>query len=267
MFLKFSPTPHLFPKEAYPMKTRTFFCIGIALTLLMPCCAWSADEGILTVKTDPEGIEVWLNDKYIGDAPIYEKKVTPGQYAVKLVDPVRRTSVVEQVFIQAGEPTILEKTMTTKFGTLRVTSDPAGADVYLSSPLGKTPFANEFMNPGKYRLEINNPGKLYKPVVQEVLIPRGETVVITKKLEQNKLLDNKALLRLGLGAGAALGFVWAIVEQGKHTQLDQKIVDKPLVLKDLEDWRKQSKSAATKRVLGIVGGSLCIVGFEIVAFF
>jgi hypothetical protein len=238
----------------------------MVITLLSHLTVQAEAEGAFTVKTDPEGIEVWLNDKYIGDAPIFDKKLTPGQYSVKLVDPIRHTSINEQVFIQAGETTVLEKTMTTKFGTLRITSDPEGAEVYLSTPLGKTPFVNEFMNPGKYRLEVNYPSKLYKPVMQEVLIPKGENVAITKKLEKNNVFDNKALLRLAFGAGAAAGFIWAIVEQGKHMQLDERKDNKPMDSK-LSDWEKDSKSAATKRVLGIVVGSVCIVGFEIVAFF
>ena len=44
-------------------------------------------EGTLTVKTDPEGIEVWLGDKFLGQAPIVEKKVRAGRYVLKLGRP------------------------------------------------------------------------------------------------------------------------------------------------------------------------------------
>jgi hypothetical protein len=244
---------------------------GLTLLALLPGMAHAA-EGILTVKTDPEGIEVWLNDKYIGDTPIFDKKVNPGQYTVKLVDPIRHNSILEQVFIQAGESTVLEKTLTTKFGTLRITSEPEGADVYLSTPLGKTPFTNEFMNPGKYRLEIQYPNKAYKPVIKDVLIPKGETASLAEKLEKKNTLDRKAMVRLALGAGAAAGFVWAIVEQSKHmeyqTELENNIKDK----KTMDDVTREKTldddtNSKVKRTLGIVAGSLCIIGFEVVAFF
>ena len=103
---------------------------------------------MLTVKTDPDGIEVWLDDKYIGDSPILDKKLKTGKYTLKLVDPVQHTSTSEDVFIQSGEQTVVEKTLKSRYGTLKVNSDPEGADVYVLTELGKTPVSNDFIIPG-----------------------------------------------------------------------------------------------------------------------
>ena len=205
-------------------------------------------DGVLTVKTDPEGIKIWLDDKYIGDSPLMDKKLKPGRYSLKLVDPVQQTSSVEEVFIQSGETTVIEKTVKSNYGSLKITTDPEGAEVSILTGLGQTPLSNDFMIPGKYRLEIKHPGKDYEKLVSDIVIPRGEIVSINKALEMKKPHYGKAVARLALGAGAIGGFVWAIVERGDS------------------NWGG-SNGSVTGEVLGIVLGSLCVVGFEIVAFF
>jgi hypothetical protein len=226
---------------------------------------------MLSVKTDPEGIEIWLDDQFIGDAPLLDKKLKPGRYSLKLVDPIQHSSTIEEIFIQDGETTVIEKTIKSKFGTLKINSTPEGAQVYISSDLGNTPVSNDFMNPGKYRIELRHPNKLYKSVMEDVVIPRGESVTISKTLEKRKILDGKAKLRLLLGAGTVGGFVWAIIKQGNYKVYDNKLSELEY---NLRDYNKISKhldeertKAAVMRTLGIIGGSLCLVGLEITAFF
>jgi hypothetical protein len=227
------------------------FSIFPAIFALIAFCAivvHAEEDGMLTVKTDPEGIEIWLDDKFVGEAPILDKKLKPGRYSLKLVDPVQRTSSVEDVFIQPGQTTVIEKALEGKFGSLRVTTQPEGAEVSISSPLGKTPLSNDLMNPGKYRIEIKDPNNKYIPVTEDVVIPKGKTVDLTKTLQKKNILDTKALARLVLGAGAAGGFVWAVIQNG-------------------EFHKTGSSSAQVQRAIGVTVGSICVVGFEIVAFF
>ena len=243
------------------MKHMTrFFLILATMGILSPVAAET--DGQLTVRTVPEGIEVWLDDKYIGDTPILEKKLKPGRYAVKLIDAVRHTSLTEEIFIQPGQTTVIEKTIETKFGSLRVTSTPPGAEVYLSLPLGKTPIANDFMNPGKYRIEVRHPNTMYSSASEDIVIPRGKTVSLEKTLEKRNPFDKKALLRLALGATTIGGFVWAIVEQGNYKKYTSE-----LGLEYNQETKELADAAAAKRVVGIVIGAVSVVGFEIVAFF
>jgi hypothetical protein len=223
---------------------------------------FAGDEGSVTVKTDPEGIEVWIDGKYLGDSPIAGKMLKAGRYTIKLVDPIQHTSLSEEVLVQSGKDVILEKTMKGKFGGLKVDSDPEGAQVSLLTSLGKTPLSNDFMNPGKYRIEIRHPRKRYAVVSEDIVIPRGETVTLNKTLEKTSPFNMKALVRLGLGAGAVASFVWAIVEQGNYK--DAKARDDFTNDPKADD---DAHSAAVQRVFGIVLGSACVVGFEIVAFF
>jgi hypothetical protein len=237
---------------------------GGACILILCAQIYAQAEGTLDVRTDPEGIEVWLDDKYIGDAPVLDKKLKAGRYTLKLVDPVQHASTVEEIFVQAGEKTVIEKTIKSKFGSLRVDSDPTGADVSIATPLGKTPVANDFMNPGKYRVELRYPGRRYETAVQEVVIPRGETVNISKTLVRKSPLDMKAFVRLALGAGAIGCMVWSVHEEGVNKE---NLVKSQNPGSDRRACLDARNAAIAWRDVGIVVGCLCVVGFEIVAFF
>jgi hypothetical protein len=231
---------------------KTVWCALLIAGLAAPVFA----EGILTVKTEPEGIEVWLGDKFIGQSPVIEKKIKAGRYTLKLVDPTQHTSTSEVLLIQDGEPTVVERTIASKFGCLKVVSRPEGADVYIATELGKTPVSNEFMNPGKYRIEIRAPNSLYQTAVSEVTIPKGETVFIDKKLGMGPFLTKKNIVSLALMAGTAGGFVWALIENGHYEKYNAG--HQPASAVD---------GAKLGRTIGIVVGSSCLIGLEIVALF
>ena len=59
---------------------------------------------------------------------------------------------------------------------------------------------------------------------------------------------------------------WAIVEQGNHKVYKTKAshATEPAIIKEKDD---NARKAAAKRTIGIILGSACVVGFEIVAFF
>ena len=226
-------------------KQIIFLCLFI---IIFKAFLFAQGEGTLTVKTDPEGIEVWLDDKYIGDSPILDKKIKTGKYSLKLVDPVQHTSTVEEIFIRQGEQVLIEKTIKSRYGSLRISTDPEGADVYIMTSLGKTPVANDFIIPGKYRLEIKHSNKSYEKLYEDIVVPKGETVTINKNLTKKNPLDNKALLRLAFGLGAAGGFSLAIIEH-------------------YDTNFSGSNGSVTGHIIGIVVGALCVIGFEIVGFF
>ena len=227
----------------------------LGVVALLWCNSFAVEEGKLTVTTDPEGVEVWLGENYIGNSPVIEKKVPTGRYTVKLVDPVQRISQVEQVLITINNTVVIEKKLKPKFGILKVTSVPEESDVFITMPLGKTPLVNEFINPGKYIIEIRHPDKQYHSVLKNVVVSEGLANIVTDTLYKDKILNNNALLRLGLGAGALAGFVWAAFESGNRQKFKAQKRD------------NDAGTAGTHLALGVVAGSLCVIGFEIVAFF
>jgi len=220
-----------------------FFTVTV---LLLSRTIFADSDATLSVKTIPDGVEVWLDDKYIGDSPITGKKLLHGKYILKLIDPIQHTSVSEEIFLQTGEPTIVEKTIPSKFGSLKVNTEPDGANISMIMPLGKTPLVNDFIVPGKYRLEINRLGG-YKTEFVDVIVPKGDVTLVQKALEKKNVLDNKAIARLGFGLGTLGGFTVALLEtQDKNFH--------------------GANGSVTGEILGICIGALCVISFEIVGF-
>lgn len=231
---------------------------------LIPCFVLTAGmltatlaDAVLTVKTDPDGIEVWLGDKFLGQSPIAEKKIKAGRYVLKLVDPVQHSSTTEDLLIQDNDTAVIERTISSKFGSLRVSSEPEGADVYIATELGKTPLTNDFMNPGKYRIEIRPFGPRYHTKACEVIIARGETASLNETLEKDKFLSRKTVLSMALFSGSLGGFIWGLVEQGHYRMYNDRT---PRIQSKVDD-------AALQRTLGIILGCSCVIGLEIVTFF
>jgi PEGA domain len=237
------------------LKRFALMFLGVCAVLISTVVA---EEGMLTVTTDPEGVEVWLGENYIGNSPIIAKKVPVGRYTVKLIDPVMRISQAEQVMITANATVVIEKKLKPKFGTLRINSVPEDAEVYMTMPLGKTPLVNEFINPGKYILEIRHPNKLYKSSSENVTVSEGvvNSVLDTLEMVQVKANNKKVIARLALGGLAAAGFTFAIIKEK----------DKQLHLRDGNSGSDAGR-ARTQEILGITVGALSIIGFEIIAFF
>lgn len=249
----------------FPARSSATHAVLVILMACLPAISSGAGEATLTVETTPEGVQVWLDGRYVGDSPIRHKPITPGRYTLKLVDPVQRASLTEHIVLTEGEHLDVERTVKPRFGALRIHTQPAGAEVSISTSLGTTPISNDFMTPGKYRLDIRTGSDAYEPITDEVTVRPGETVTLTHELERRSPFTKKALIRLALGAGALGGFVWALVEHGESENKAHEALDAPA--SERETLLEESESAAAWRNVGIVVGAACVVGFEIVAFF
>ncbi len=217
----------------------------------------ASKDGLITVITEPTGVEVWLGNSFIGNSPIREKIIAPGKYQIRLVDPIQKITATEEVLVDAGRTVVVEKKIIPRYGNLQVKSVPENANVFLTVPLGKTPLNSEFVIPGKYLVEIRHPDSLYKHSERQVVVCEGETVELfdTLSIDKKNIFDKKALIRIGLGTAAVAGFVCAIVDNGNnHRYKNRGRFDK-------------AHTAKVRRNVGIVGGGLCVVAFEIVAFF
>jgi hypothetical protein len=145
------------------------------------------------VITEPESIEVWINNDFLGLSPVIDKKMPEGTYQIKLVDPLQRSSVYEQISISKNTRNNCGKKRSIhRFGSLKVSSVPQGAKVFLSTELGTTPLVNEFMNPGTYSLRIQHPDTRYDPLSRSITIKQGDTVSLNESLEREKILNKKA---------------------------------------------------------------------------
>jgi len=222
-------------------------------------------EGTLTVITVPERAEVWINDGYVGLTPIRDKSLAVGKYTLRLVDPSRQKSASETVVIVEGERLVVERSLGGSYAKLRVDTDPQGADVSISTDLGKTPLINEYLTTGQYKIEIRHPNAKYLPITKDVSFIDGQSVTISNKLEKPPIFTNKRLVQLGLGFCSAAAWTWAVVEQHNTSSSKQKS-ENTRYAADAESLLKESKDAGIRRTVAIVAGASLTIAFEVTIF-
>ena len=89
--------------------------------------AAATDMATLIVTTDPEGVEVWLDDELVGAAPLELADLAPGVRQLSLRrQGYQRLDLPEQR-LAAGEVTRIEQTLAPALGSLAIASEPAGA--------------------------------------------------------------------------------------------------------------------------------------------
>ena len=90
----------------------------------------------------------------------------------------------QAVTVEDGETTAVEGTLDTRFGTLRVTSEPPGAEVRLDGrPFGRTPLERP-VDVGTHELEVVAPEAYYIDHRQTVAVTQGAEVAIEARLEK-----------------------------------------------------------------------------------
>jgi hypothetical protein len=221
--------------------------------------------GMLTIITIPERAEVWIDDGYVGLTPIMDKHLATGKYTLRLVDPSRQKSASETVVITDGERLVVERSLGGSYAKLRVDTDPQGADVAISTELGKTPLINEYLTTGQYMIEIRHPNAKYLPIIKDVSFIDGQPITISHKLEKPPIFTTKRCIQLALGTGSTLAWVWAIVEQHTTSSSKQKLKDESFN-SETDELSKQSKEAGIRRTVAIATAASLTVALQVTIF-
>ena len=140
---------------------------------------------LLLFDSVPSGAEVWLGDIKAGTTPYQNLQLKPGQKLnITLKAPDYRDLQVE-LTLQPGSNTPKPFVLTPAFGALSITSEPSGADVYLSGELvGQTPYSNQRLASAKYLVDIRKP--LYLPLSnQTIAVEDGKLSEHSFKLRPN----------------------------------------------------------------------------------
>jgi len=140
--------------------------------------------GYITIKSEPSGAEVYVDDEKVGTTPYLMKKIKLGQHVVEL----RKTgyeSTADMVTIKIGEPnTQLENVKLTAVrvpvGSLEMTSNPTGAVITINGrQYGQTPKTLTDLEVGTYTVYFSKEG--YQNLSQTVTVKDGqkETLAVT----------------------------------------------------------------------------------------
>ena len=140
-------------------------------------------QGIIYIWAYPEKTKVYLNDQYLGEAPLSTDFLSPGEYNIRLShlgyhDSYITTNVVPLHIQKAGSGLKQKEGNSTLF----VISNPEKAEVCLDNTyIGLTPLKIKKIPPGEHSLAfIKSSYHLYKEIIQ---IYPGEDHEITADLQ------------------------------------------------------------------------------------
>jgi len=131
--------------------------------------------GFITIKTEPSGAEVYVDNTKVGTTPYMMKKITLGNHVVEL----RKTGYeiyANMVTVNKGEINVqmenivlaLEKVV---MGTMFVGSSPEDADIFVDGDYkGRTPQTFEIKT-GQHQVKVSKPG--YSSSLRTVVVNEG----------------------------------------------------------------------------------------------
>jgi hypothetical protein len=152
------------------------------------------------------------------------------------------------------------------YARLRVDSDPPGADVVIVAELGKTPLVNEFIVPGMYKIELRRESG-YLPAAEELTLRADQQATVSLRLKKPPLFTKRRQIQLAMGAGAIIGFSYAVYEQGEHNTIREKyLFSKNEDEEKATEYLEASKDAALKRTLALIGAGILSVALQVTIF-
>ena len=140
---------------------------------------------LLLFDSVPSGAEVWLGDIKAGTTPYQNLRLSSGQNLNITLKAQDHRDLQVALTLQPGSNTPKPFELTPAFGSLSITSEPSGADVYLSGKLvGQTPYSSSRLASAKYLADIRKP--LYLPLSnQTIAVEDGKLSERSFKLEPN----------------------------------------------------------------------------------
>ena len=140
---------------------------------------------LLLFDSVPSGAEVWLGDIKAGTTPYQNLQLKPGQKLNLTLKAQDYRDLQVALTLQPGSNTPKAFQLVPAFGSLSITSEPSGADVYLSGELvGQTPYSSSRLASAKYLVDIRKP--LYLPLSnQTIAVEDGKLSERSFKLQPN----------------------------------------------------------------------------------
>jgi len=132
-------------------------------------------SGRVLVRTKPEAADVFIGGKPVGTSP-WNGTLEAGIYTVR-AEREGFNSREEQVTVTSGKQVTVDIVLDTRPGSLAVTSEPSGADVFIEGrKVGVTPWRSGGIRAGNYSVKLVCAGYDTSERVVSVAPARNETV-------------------------------------------------------------------------------------------
>jgi len=137
--------------------------------------------GSLKVISNPSGARVTVDEQNWGTTPVEKDTVLSGQHRV-LVQQQLFNDYEQVVAVSDGQQATVNAVLNKNFGTIDISSDPPGAEIFIAGQAGKfgnTPLKRN-LQPGVYRVQIQK--DLYETYEQTVNLAIGDVQRIEQDL-------------------------------------------------------------------------------------
>ncbi|MFN2424583.1 MAG: PEGA domain-containing protein, partial [Cryomorphaceae bacterium] len=154
---------------AYNMALRSYlyydhnesFTLDQGATYQLPEIKLDPQFGYVSISTIPADAEVLINDKSVGNAPINRRQLGSGYHSIKVRKSLYHENS-ESFTLEDAEEKNLTIELKPAFGSLKITSEPSGAEVFIDEvSVGTTPYVNDKQLSGTYNVRVEK--DLYAP--------------------------------------------------------------------------------------------------------
>ncbi len=139
--------------------------------------------GSLRIASKPQGAKVFINGKMTGTTPLAIKKLKAGKISLELKKECYK-SVKRSVSVDPLKQNSVNISMEPTCGSLKITSTPPDADVYIDGKkVGKTPYYLAMIQ-GKKKIEVRSELGTWTKTVN---FDRGKEVILHPKFKRKKI--------------------------------------------------------------------------------
>ncbi len=141
----------------------------------------AATQGSLNISSQPEEAQIFLDGESVGVSPIILKDIEPGEHKLGFQ---KEGYHPYETSVKVGTEEVPVKVALKKLEFLKVSGEPAYAQISLDdNVLGSSPQEVEIA-PGYHKIEVTKPG--YEPHIQEFKVSEGESYSISYSLKKIK---------------------------------------------------------------------------------
>ncbi len=159
------------------------FSLEAGATMTIPTVNLKPRYGHYQVTSSPSGAEVLLNNSLAGHTPLSKTQIS-SEYHELTVRYSMYHDHNETFTIEDGDHKQFDVVLKPAFGGVRITSEPAGARVYIGGrEVGTTPYENMQKPSGRYNVRLSR--DLYGDAMETIVVNDGETTERFVPLAQN----------------------------------------------------------------------------------
>ncbi len=140
---------------------------------------------IIQIFTEPSGVDVYINDNFIGKSPIINYKINPGEYKISFIkEGYEKREEIIRISKKENKNLNFEINKLTNEIEVNINSIPQNANIYINDNLvGTTPLSYKFLINDVYNLKITKEG--YETYQEKIIINENKKeITVTLKEKQ-----------------------------------------------------------------------------------